>query len=185
MRRDRLLLLLVVLAILLLGGYLVLRKLSDAEEARLSTVRPEVRNAFGRLRAFMAAEGIELFVVSGGRTAAEQMAKVTAGLSGTGAQSWHLLGRAIDFNVGIRDPATGKLRADNKAEDVAAYRKVHAAAGVFGFRGIPNGSPFKPDGTRAYITNAAGNPLWDVFHLEYTGGMTFAEAKARDGRAVT
>ena len=177
MSARRVVLLLLVLVVVAVA---LMRRLSETEASRLATLRPEVRAAFERLRAAMALQGVQLFVVSTRRTADEQAAKVAAGLSGTGSQSWHLLGRALDFNVGIRDTTTGKLRADAKAENVTDYRRVHDTAHVFGFRGIPDGRPFTIDGKPAYITNASGKKIWDVYHLEYTEGMSYAQAAKRD-----
>lgn len=175
--------LLVVLLLLAGGTVVALRKLSETEADRLARLRPEVRRAFEQLRDAAAREGIQLYVISTARTDAEQAAKVASGVSGTD-DSWHELRRAVDFNVQIKDPTTGKLRSDNKGENVAAYRKVHELAPRFGLKGIPNGSPFKPDGTKAYITNAHGAKIWDVFHLQFTEGMTFAQAAKRDGVAA-
>ena len=171
--------LLIVAALLLGGAALVIRQLSETEQARLAKLRPEVRAAYEQLRAAAAAEGIQLYVISTARTDAEQAAKAAAGVSGTD-DSWHELARAIDFNVQIKDPATGKLRADSKGENVAHYRRVHQLAPKFGLTGIPKGSPFNPDGSKAYITNKKGQKIWDVFHLEYRDGMTWAQAAKRD-----
>lgn len=168
-----------VLVALVVGGVVALRKLSETEEARLARLRPEVRAAFEGLRARMAAQGVQLYVISTRRTEDEEAEKVAEKKSTT-LNSFHLLGRAIDFNVQIKDPATGKVRSDNTGTDVETYRQVQAAARGFGFRGIPNGSPFKPDGSKAYLSSGA----WDVFHLEYTDGLTFAQAKLRDGVAA-
>ena len=172
-----------LLVVVVVGGAVAIRKLSETEAARLARLRPEVRAAFERLRAAMAAQGIQLYMISTRRTEEEQAQKVEAGVSATN-NSWHLLGRALDFNVQIKDPKTGKLRSDNNGEDIEAYRKVQAAAKAYGFRGVPNGSPFTPDGKKAYLTLANGKKIWDVFHLEFPEGMTFAQAKARDAKAV-
>jgi hypothetical protein len=170
---------LLVVAFLIFGGVVALRKLSETEESRLAKLRPEVRAAYEQLRAAAAAEGIQLYVISTARTSAEQDAKAAAGVSGTD-DSWHELKRAIDFNVQIKDATTGKLRADNKGENVAHYKRVHELAPRFGLTGIPKGSPFGPDGSKAYITNKQGSKIWDVFHLEFREGMTFAQAAKRD-----
>lgn len=170
---------LLVVFLLVVGGAVALRKLSETEESRLAKLRPEVRRAYEQLRAAAAAQGVQMYVVSTRRTDEQQAAKVAAGVSGTD-DSWHELGRGIDFNVQFRDPATGKLKADSKATNVEGYRKVHALAPRFGLTGIPKGSPFGPDGSKAYITNKKGQKIWDVYHLEFKEGMTFAQAAKRD-----
>ena len=172
-------LILLVVVALFVGGAVALRKLSETETARLAKLRPEVRTAYEGLRHYMAAQGIQLYLVSTVRTADEQAEKIEAGRSTT-MNSFHRLGRALDFNVAIKDPKTGKVRADNKGENEADLKRVHAAAPRFGFKGIPNGSPWKPDGSRAYLSNGA----WDVFHLEFTEGMTFAQAAKKDGAVL-
>lgn len=174
---------LLVVVLLLVGGAVVIRKLSTTEEDRLSKLRPEVREAYLQLRAAAAAKGVQMYVVSTRRTDEQQAAKVAAGVSGTD-DSWHELGRAIDFNVQFRDPVDGKLKADSKAANVGAYRTVHALAPAFGLAGIPKGSPFDAQGNPAFITNKQGKKIWDVYHLQYTGGMTFAQAAKRDGVAA-
>lgn len=176
-------LVLIVVALLVVGGAAVLRKISETEAGRLAKLRPEVRAAWERLRADAAAEGIQLYVISTARSEAEQAAEVTAGTSGTD-DSWHELRRAIDFQVQWRDPLDGKLKADHKAIEVARYRRVHELSKRHGFRGIPKGSPFDAQGNPAYITNRAGKKIWDVYHLEWTEGLTFAQAAARDKAAA-
>lgn len=174
---------LLVVVVLLVGGAVVLRKLSETEQARLAKLRPEVRQRYLELRAAAAAHGVQMYVVSTRRTDEEQAGKVASGVSGTD-DSWHELGRAIDFNVQWKDPADGKLKADSKGKNIDGYRLVHRLAPTFGFKGIPNGSPFDSKGNPAYITNKRGQKIWDVFHLQYTEGMTFAQAAKRDGVAA-
>ena len=176
------LLVLLVLFLLVGGAAVALRKFSASEESRLAKLRPHVRAAFEQLRAYCAGQGIQIYVIDTVRTADQQDAKIAAGQSAT-KNSWHRLGRAVDFQVQIKDPAGGMM-ADYKATDAASYRKVHDAAPLFGFHGIPNGSPFTADGKPAHITTASGGKIWDVYHLEFSEGMTFAQAAARDGVAI-
>lgn len=179
------LLLFIVLAILV-GGVVAVRKLSETEAARLAKLRPEVRDAVQRIRAELAREGIETFVGSTRRDEVEQAAKVAAGLSDT-KSSWHLLGRGIELYVGTPDgknkDGTPKIVADVKGKNIAGYRRMHEVAKRHGGRGIPNGQPFDAKGNPAHITTSSGK-VWDVAHLEFSGGLTFAQAQAADTRKV-
>jgi hypothetical protein len=172
-----------VLVVVVAGGIMALRKLSETEESRRAALLPQVRAALDGLRAALAARGIQTWIVSTRRTPEQQQAKLDAGVSGT-KNSWHLLGRGVDLNVGIKN-AAGKVVPDSNGKNEADYRIMQETAKLFGFRGIPNGSPFTADGKKAYITNPSGSKIWDVFHLEFTDGMTFAQAQAADARKVT
>lgn len=175
----RTLLLLLALVALLLGGLLAMRKLGQVEESRRQTLVPRARAAFDGLRSAMATKhGIELVLVSARRTEAEQAKKVASGRSQTD-ESWHEVGRAVDVQTARRD-AAGKLVIDAEARDIESYRLLHQESKAFGWRGIPNGSPFKADGSKAYTSN--GN--WDVYHLQLQEGFkTVAEARAADDKA--
>ena len=121
------------------------------------------------------------------RDEVEQAAKVAAGLSAT-KSSWHLLGRGIELYVGTPDgtknkDGTPKVVADVNGKNIAGYRRMHEVAKRHGGRGIPNGSPFDGKGNPAHITTSSGK-VWDVAHLEFSGGLTFAQAAAADAKAV-
>jgi hypothetical protein len=172
----RYVLVVIVLLLLLGGAYVATRKLGESEETRRARLLPQVRAAFDALRAELSAvHGIELVLVSTRRTEDEQAAKVAAGLSATN-NSWHLLGRALDVQT-ARPNAAGKFISDPDGKDVASYKTLHQVASRHGFRGVPQGSPFDSKGSKAYIETKNGK-VWDVGHLEFPQGMTFAQAKA-------
>jgi hypothetical protein len=173
-----------IIVLVLLGGgvYVAARKLGETEASRLQQLQPKVRVAFEAGRAELSAvHGIELVVVSTRRTADQQAAKVAAGLSAT-STSWHLLGRGIDVQTARKNSA-GKLVADADAKDIDSYRRLHQVMGKHGFRGTPNGAAFNADGSVRTFKNAAGKAISDVGHLEYTEGLTFAQAQAADQKA--
>lgn len=165
----------IVLAVLLLGGGVVAVKVAttQTEAQKLATLLPQVRAAFERLRSRLAAQGIKLLVGQTRRTADQQAAVVASGNSATN-NSWHLLGRAIDVYVYGPD---GKPDMDGKHVDL--YRKLHAEAAKEGFRGLA----FNADGTKRYITTNKG-PVWDGGHIEFPEGMTFAAAAKAAGVKV-
>jgi hypothetical protein len=176
--RTRNVVILVAFALLVVG-FLTVRQLGDSEAARRARLLPQVRSAFDGLRNELSAvHGIELILVSTRRTQAEQDAKVAAGLSAA-KDSWHLLGRALDVQTARRNKE-GKLIADPLGDDVVSYQRLHEVAKGYGFRGVPNGSPFTGDGKKAYISTSSGK-VWDVFHLEYAERFkTVAEARKAD-----
>jgi len=181
MRARYVFLVLVVLLLVAGGAYVAVRKLGESEETRRQALQPKVRAAFDGLRAELSAvHGIELVLVSTRRTPEQQAAKVAAGVSAT-SNSWHLLGRAFDVQT-ARKNAAGKIVADPDGKDVASYQKLHELAKKYGLRGVPNGQPFDAKGAKAYITTSSGK-VWDVGHLEFAEGMTFAAAKAADEKA--
>jgi hypothetical protein len=176
--------LLLIVVLLLLGGvFVVARKLGENEAARRQQLMPQARSAFDGLRAELSSVyGIELALVSTRRTAAQQDAKVKAKQSATNS-SFHLLGRAFDVQTGRKDPTTGKVKFDDKATDVASYKKLHEVAKRYGLEGVPRGSPFDAKGNKAHVVLADGSKIWDVYHLQFTEGLTFAQAKAADAKA--
>jgi hypothetical protein len=168
-----------VVLLLLVGGAVAVRQLGKSEAARRLALLPKVRSAFDGLRAELASSGIELVLVSTRRSQAEQDAKVKAGQSATN-NSWHLLGRGLDVQTAKKN-AQGKLVVDADAKDLASYKKLHEVAKRYGFRGIPQGSPFTSSGDKAYITNAQGKKIWDVYHLEFPEHYpSVAAARAAD-----
>jgi hypothetical protein len=172
MDRFTKILIVVVLALLLLGGSVVaVRALSKSELAKRANLLPEVRAALDALRSVLSLEGIETFVGSTRRTPDEQKIKMEQG-SSTTENSWHLLGRAVDLYP--IDPETGEYDGDARTWDTL-FRRMHELAPRFGFRGLA----FNADGGRRYLTRKDGSKFWDGPHLEFSGGMTFAKAKAR------
>jgi hypothetical protein len=178
---------LLVLAVLLVlggGAYVAARKLGVTEAGRLDQLLPKVRAAFERGRAELSSvHKIELVVVSTRRSADEQAAKVEAGLSAT-RQSWHLLGRGIDVQTGRADE-DGDLQWDPEGRDLDSYRKLQQVMGKYGFRGTPNGAAFNADGSVRKFANASGKQISDIGHLEWTEGMTFAQAQAKDAKEAS
>lgn len=180
---------LVLLALVVLGGgaaVVVVRKLGESEAARLAKLQANVRTAVEQLREAAADEGIETFVGSTVRSEDEQAAKVAAGLSTTD-KSWHRLGRALELYVMAPD-ANGKLQPDMAVKQPGTqekYRRLHQLSKRFGFNGIPytgegGGAPFTADGKPAKLSNG----VWDVGHLEFRKGQTWAQAAAAQGIKV-
>lgn len=166
---------LIVLVLLLGGGVVAVKVATTQTEAqKLAALLPQVRAAFERLRSRLAAQGIRLLVGQTRRTADQQAAIYAAGNSGT-TKSWHLLGRAVDVYVYGPD---GKPDMDGR--HVELYRKLHTEAAREGFRGLA----FNADGSKRYITNAQGKPVWDAGHIEFPEGMTWAAAAKAAGVKV-
>ena len=137
---------------------------------RRAGLLPEVREALDAAIAELAADGIRVHVGQTIRSSSDQLQLVAAGASGT-TRSWHLLGRAADIYP--YDPATGRL--DMAGSNDALYRRMHAAFTRQGFKNLA----YNPDGTRRYITTTKDGKkrkIWDGGHVEFTGGMTWAQA---------
>jgi hypothetical protein len=180
-----------VLLVLVGGGAVVMRKISDSEASRRALLEPQVRDAVDRIRADAAAEGIETMIGSTRRSEEEQAAKVAAGLSAT-KNSWHTIGQALELYVmraipapTSKDPKATKLSADVNGVEIAKYRRLHEIAKRHGGRGIPNGQPFLADGSKAYITTSAGK-VWDVAHIEFPLGhkSVVAALQAQQRKAI-
>lgn len=163
------------IVVLLLGGGAVvaLRVLSKSESARKALLLPQVQSALERLQERLAARGVQTFIGSTRRSEDEQAAKYAAGLSAT-TKSWHLLGRALELYAVV----DGEPDTSGKREDL--IRIIHDEAPHEGFRGIA----YNADGTKHYIKNASGKPVWDANHLEYPEGMTWAQAAAEQARVA-
>lgn len=167
---KRWLLILLVLALLATGGAIVVRELTKTEAARLQTVQPQVRAAYERLRALLEQRGVESFVVSAGRTAEQQAAKVAAKLSDTN-NSWHRLGRALDLWLRRR----GESDWDKNARDAALYAELRDAAPLAGFSTIA-WRQTSSGWEKKYLSGGA----WDAGHIQFTEGLKFADAAALD-----
>lgn len=145
------------------------------EAQKLAALQPVARDALGKLRARLSGLGIKLLIGQTRRTLAEEKANFDKGASAT-MNSWHLLGLAVDVYPYGPD---GKPDLAGKYLDL--FLKIHTEAKAFGFTGIA----FNPDGTRKYITVNKGKPnerkTWDGGHLQYMGGMTFAQASTKYG----
>lgn len=165
----------IVLAVLLAGGGVVAVKVagSASEKAKLDALLPQVRAAFERVRARLAARGIKVLVGSTRRTDDQQAAIVAAGNSAT-SHSWHLLGRAVDVY-----PYGPDGKADLDGRHVELFRALHEEAAKEGFRGLA----FNADGSKRYINGTKG-PVWDGGHIEFPEGMTWAAAAKAAGIKV-
>lgn len=144
---------------------------SAAETASINALIPPAAAALRNLRDALAQAGINTRVGSTRRTTAEQAAALASGHSST-THSWHLLGRAVDLYP--FDPLTGQL--DLAGKNTGLYRKMHQIAAMGGWEGLA----FNADGSRRLLINGAGQKYWDGGHLQFTQGMTFAQAQASD-----
>lgn len=145
------------------------RKLTSAEEKRIAKLVPEVQKKVRELIVLTAARGVQLFVGSTDRTPEEQLEKIRQGRSGA-TTSWHLAARAADIYVidpNTKQPDTGGKRSD-------LYTVMGRAAESLGFRWL---------GTGLIKTKYAS--YTDPNHVEYRGGMTWAQAMASVGRSAT
>lgn len=174
-----------VLVVLLAGGGTVaIVKTSNSEAAKLGKLLPHVRARLERVRAALAARGIQTFVGQTLRTPEYQETRVASGNSAT-SKSWHLafpdpLGgpdgaRALDMYP--IDPATGKPDLDGKRVDL--FKAMHDAGAVEGFQNLA----FTADGSKRYITTNKGK-IWDGGHMEYREGLSWDAAKAVKRRAT-
>lgn len=167
MNRQRLVIVaaLIVVALLLIQPVVKLVS-SVTEQRRLDGLLPEVRDALANLRQRLLTKGLRTFVGSTLRDDAQQLAVVESGHSST-SHSWHLVGRAVDLYP--YDPLTDQ--PDLAGHNLELFRMMHAEASVLGFTGLA----FNADGSKRYITTNKGK-TWDGGHLQYTGGLTFADA---------
>lgn len=156
-------------------GLDTVRDLTTSEADKRASLLPEVQPAFDRLRAAAAAAGIDFHLVSAIRTADEQADNLAKGASAT-SHSWHLLGRAVD--LWVLDPETGAWDSAGRREDL--YRRLHLEiAAPLGWQTIA----FNPDGSARYIQTSKGRTR-DLAHLQYTSGLTWADAAAQIGYVV-
>jgi hypothetical protein len=144
------------------------RKSMGSEAAKIGALVPAARDALVSLRKRLDGMGIKTLVGSTRRTDSEQASNVEKGVSAT-QNSWHLLGRGVDLYV--YDDKTGIPDLNGVRLDL--YRTMHAEAAKLGWTGLA----FNPDGSKRYITTKTGK-VWDGGHLQFTQGMTFAQAKA-------
>lgn len=144
---------------------------SAAEASAINAMIPPAAEALRTLRDALAQAGIMTRVGSTRRTAAEQAAALASGHSST-SHSWHLLGRAVDLYP--FDPLTGQPDMDGRNDGL--FQQMHAIASSLGWTGLA----YNADGTRRLLTNAAGQKYWDGGHLQWTEGMTFADAQEAD-----
>ncbi len=168
---------LIIIAIVLLlagGGTVAVVKYvaTETEKKRLAGLLPQVRDALQRTRAALDAKGIRTLVGETRRDDALQAAHVADGVSATN-NSWHKLGRAVDLYPYV----DGKPDLDGK--HVETFRTMQIEAGKNGFHNIA----FNTDGSLKYIVTSKGK-VWDGGHMQYTDGMTFAQAAAQQGVKV-
>ena len=155
----------VLLLVLAYGGTKVVMKY--IENKRLDELLPEVKEAFQKGYAECEAEGIKLQI---GRTFASQDEQNAVNPANTGtSNSWHTLRRAVDVLCFGPD---GTLDSAGKFWDTT-YRRMHEIFAKYGFTNIA----FNSDGTKRYITTKAGTKTWDGGHLQFTSGMTYAQAR--------
>lgn len=137
------------------------------ENKRLDELLPEVKEAFQKGYAECETAGIKLQI---GRTYASQETQDAVNPANTGtSNSWHTLRRAVDVLCYGPD---GSLDGTGKFWD-STYRRMHEIFAKYGFTNIA----FNSDGTKRYITTKAGTKTWDGGHLQFTSGMTYAQAR--------
>lgn len=149
------------------------------EAQKLAALQPHVRDALGKLRAKLAGMGIKILIGQTRRTLEEEKANFDKGASAT-MNSWHMLGLAVDVY-----PYGPDGKPDLAGKHVDLFRVMQNEAKAFGFSGIS----FNSDGTQKFITVNKGTPrehkTWDGGHLQYMGGMTFAQAMTKYGTKGT
>lgn len=148
---------------------------SLTESQKLAALQPVARDALGKLRARLATLGIRILIGQTRRTLEEEKANFDRGASAT-MNSWHMLGLAVDVY-----PYGPDGKPDLAGKHVDLFRTLQNEAKAFGFTGIS----FNPDGSQKFITVNKGTPrehkTWDGGHLQYMGGMTFAQAMGKYG----
>ncbi len=151
--------------------------LTSSEEARLAKLEATTQDQARALIADLAADGITVRVGQTLRTPAQEKIAIDSGHSAVKTHSWHELGRALDLYP--IDPSTGVDATGNDSDgSLDLYVRMHAAASARGFRGLA----FNSDGSRRYITNAQGRPIWDGGHLEWRAPFgSISEAVAAEG----
>lgn len=160
-----------LLVILLIGSGVGIKLITTAGELlRIQGLLPPVRKALQTLREKLAGVGIRTAVRSTRRTPTEQAELVALGKSDT-SQSFHVIGRAVDVYVFGPDD---KLDLDGKYED--RYLTMHKIAATLGFTNVAYDAAWKPK----YLKSGAR----DLGHLQFTGGMTFAQAQAFDSKVA-
>jgi len=143
----------------------VMRALGKKEAANRAALVPEAREALDQLRSVLEERhGIDTLIGQTKRTVADQAGAQAVGRSDT-ADSWHLLGRAVDLYVYGPD---GKPDMDGRHTD--RYLTMHREAAALGWRGIAFDLA---TGKKKYLSSGK----WDGGHLEYRGGLTFAAAR--------
>lgn len=151
--------------------------LNPSEQARLEQLIPEAQTALVSLMARLRQLGIQTYVGSTRRNPAEQAAIVQRGNSAT-QHSWHLLGRAVDLY-----PRLPNGQPDLNGSQLDAFRTMHAESKAFGWSGLA----FNADGSKRLITTTKGGKqakVWDGGHLQFTDGMTWAQAASKAGVQV-
>jgi hypothetical protein len=150
-----------------------------SEEARAAQLIPTAQLALERTRAELEQDwGIRTYVGSTRRNPDEQAKIVAKGNSAT-QKSWHLLGRAVDLYP--YDPDTGK--PDLAGKHVDLFRTMQEVGAGYGWTNIA----FNPDGSKRLITttkNGKQVKVWDGGHMQFTEGMTFAQASHDKGGPV-
>lgn len=151
----------------------VMRALGKKEAANRLELVPEARDSLDVVREELArVHGIDTLIGQTFRTPQQQAVRVATGASDT-EQSWHLIRRAVDLYP--IDPATGQWDADGRTWDTL-FRTMHDVAASHGWRGIAFAGP-GGQGARKFLRSGK----WDGGHLEYRGGLTWAEAARREG----
>ncbi len=140
--------------------------------ARLDLLVPEVRDKMKKLIQVLNAKGIYVTVGTTYRSPAEQQKVYAEGKSGTSDRSWHKVRRAID--IYLRDPKSG--RWITSTEDVKANKPLYETMGheaeKLGFKWLG----FEERKT------SAGRSFTDPYHIQYSGGLTYAQADAQASR---
>jgi hypothetical protein len=145
-----------------------------SEQARAQQLIPAAQRALEALQDDLAARGVRTYVGSTRRNPEEQAKIVAKGNSAT-KHSWHLLGRGVDLYP--YDPSTGKPDLDGRRLEL--FKLMHDVSARYGWTGLA----FNPDGSKRLITttkNGKSVKIWDGGHLQFTEGMSFAVAEARD-----
>lgn len=132
----------------------------EPDAVTLTDLEPSARAVFERVKVLAAREGYRIRYVSGRRTCAEQNALYAQGRTAPGAivtdakgcKSWHVQGRAVDFEV------------LNKGATAGDYARVGAIAESLGAKW----------GGRFVV----GGVTPDRPHLEYHPGLTIEQACA-------
>lgn len=141
--------------------------LTSTEEMRLSQLEPETQAKVRELLAVLQDHGITVQVGQTLRSPAQEKAAIDSGHSGVKSKSWHESGRAVDLYP--IDPDS--LQPDMDGRNNELFLRMQQLAVDMGFHQIAYDTD---TWQRKYITNNAGNKIWDGGHIEWRGGYVSA-----------
>jgi peptidoglycan LD-endopeptidase CwlK len=153
-------------------------------ESRLFQVHPLLASKVRAMYSDLMAKGIQIRVVQGLRTVAEQNALYAEGRTAPGGKvtnalgghSWHNFGLAVDCVPGIRGTSPWKPNWDARSPDFATMIQVgegHGLVSGANWKTMPDaphfqlaGIPVSPDDAARDVLSSHGvNGFWDAYQM--------------------